>query len=159
MPNCNGSRKEPSRRSFTKAHSTITIDHDRSVEEMVRAGKYDWSNDDITSKHFLSDRKGTTQVRIQLIHFNRAMESDDVLHELDKQGLRPATLPELLALGEKHPELQRQFPIVALGSVWRRLFGDRRVACLYGHVGGRRLRLNWFDGRWCGDCRFAAVSK
>jgi hypothetical protein len=138
---------------------SVTVDHSRTVEEMVAAGKCDWSNSDISSKHFPSDKKGKVEVNIELVHFNRTMESDEVLRELDKQDLRPATLPELLAFGATYPDKQREFPIVALGSVWRGLDGDRVVACLYGNAGDRGLGLDWFVYGWGDDCRFAAVRK
>ena len=137
----------------------VTVDYGRSIEEMVASGKYDWSNSDITSKHFPIGTKGQVGVNIELVHFNRPMESDEVLRELDKQGLRPATLPELLAFGATYPEKQREFPIVALGSVWRDLDGIRHVACLYGNAGDRGLDLRWYENGWVVSCRFAAVRK
>ena len=78
---------------------------------------------------------------------------------MDEAGYRPATLAELLALGESQPELQRQFPIIALGSVWRGAFGRRRVACLYVPGYGRRLNLYYLDNDWRAHCRFLAVRK
>jgi undecaprenyl-diphosphatase len=53
----------------------------------------------------------------KLFHFNRDISSEDAIAEMDKDGFRPATLAELLALGEAQPELQKQFPIIALSSV------------------------------------------
>jgi len=89
----------------------ITVDYDSTIEEMVASGKYNWSNSDISSRHFPIGAKGKMEVNIELVHFNRIMESDEVLREFDKQGLRPATLPELLAFGASYPEKQREFPI------------------------------------------------
>jgi hypothetical protein len=109
----------------TKDGFPVVVNYNRTIEQLVKAGKYDWSNPDITSKNFPSNKKGNAQVSIQLVHFDRTMTSDEVLKELDKQGLRPATLPELLAFGAKYPDKQREFPIVALGSVWRSRGGDR----------------------------------
>jgi len=94
----------------------VTVDYDRRLERMIEDGKYDWNNSDINAKNFPIEGKGTAEVDIELVHFNRVMESDDVLKELDKMGFRPATLPELLAFGAKYLDKQREFPIVALGS-------------------------------------------
>jgi hypothetical protein len=137
----------------------ITINYDLRLERMIEDGHYDWKNSDIKAKNFPVDGKGTSAVNIELVHFNRTMHSDEVLAELDKMGLRPATLPELLAFGAKYPEKQREFPIVALGSVWRYLDGHRFVACLCGGGSERYLDLIWLECRWCADCRFAAVRK
>ena len=136
---------------------TLTINYNRSVEDGVKAGKYDWSNSDITSSHFSSEETGTKEVSIELIHFGRDMVIDEALSELDRMGLRPATIKELLPLGEKHPDLQKEFPIIALASVWRSPFGYRRCACLDGFGSGRGLHLCWVGSRWLDNCRFAAV--
>ncbi|MBU2109432.1 hypothetical protein KKB71_00515 [Patescibacteria group bacterium] len=138
---------------------TITINYDHSVKDSIKAGKYDWENDDITEKHFPSQETGTMEVAIELFHFGKNMETDKVLAELDKKGYRPATLKELLALGEKHPDLQREFTIIALGSVWRAPDGSRRYACLDRDGFERYLYLYWLANRWRDICRFAAVRK
>lgn len=141
----------------------LTVNYDRSVEDGVVAGKYDWTNSDTTSGHFPSNEIGTKEVSVELVHFGRDMTTDEVLSKLDKTGLRPATLKELLALGEGHPDLQREFPIVALGSVWQDLwqdpFGRRYCAYLHGLVSKRSLSLTWVVSWWRGRCRFAAVRK
>lgn len=137
----------------------ITVNYSRTLEQMIADGKYDWLNPDINAKNFPTEGKGTAEVDIELVHFNRAMESNKVLKELEKQGLRPATLPELLAFGAKYPEKQREFPIVALGSVWRDFGGEGSVAGLDRDGSERYLRLRWLGGRWIADDRFAAVRK
>lgn len=137
----------------------VTVDYARGLPEMIKAGKYDYANDDITAEHFPIVGEGKQGLEILLVHFGKDMESNDVLSELGKLGLRPATLPELLAFGETHPEIQREFPIIALGSVWQNRDGSRHVPYLGGWCGGRELFLIWFGDRWSGDCRFAAVRK
>ncbi len=137
----------------------LTINYERTVEDGVKAGKYDWTNNDITSDHFPSKEAGTKEVSVELIHFGKDKTTNEVLSELDNAGMRPATLKELLALSENHLDLQREFPIVALGSVWRPPGGSRDCACLYGSGSGRSLNLGWIGYRWDGHCRFAAVRK
>ena len=137
---------------------SLTINYTRTIEDGVKAGKYDWANSDITTNHFPSKETGTKEVSIELIHFGQDKTTDEVLSELDKKGLRPATLKELLALGEKHPDLQREFLIVAFGSVWQDA-DDRYCAYLDGGGSERGLDLGWVDGRWDDFFRFAAVRK
>jgi hypothetical protein len=137
----------------------ITVNYDSRLERMIEDGKYDWKNPDITEKNFPSDAKGTVGLTIELVHFNKVMESDEIQKKLDKQGLRPATLPELLAFGAKYPEKQRELPIVALGSVWRGWDGYRNVAYLYRYGSGRDLRLGCLGDGWDAYYRFAAVRK
>ena len=87
------------------------------------------------------------------------MEPDAVLKEFEshKPPLRAATLPELLAFDATYPEKQHEFPIVALGSVWRDRRGNRDVPCLLWRASERSLDLYWHDDGWGGHCRFAAV--
>jgi hypothetical protein len=140
----------------------LSVDYSRTVQEMINAGKYGWTNDNITEKHFplpteLNGKK--VSVSTKLFHFNRPINSQDAIKEMDKAGYRPATLAELLALGEKQPELQKEFPIVALGSIWTDALGDRDVPFLDVYGLERRLSLYWFDFDWYDGCRFLAVRK
>ncbi len=145
-------------RSATKTAFPVTVDYRWSLDAMIKAGRYDWVNSDITAKHF-PVKPGPTEVSIELVYFDRAMTSDDVLAELARRGLWPATLPELLAFGAKYPEKQREFSIVALASVWRRWYGHRSAPCLWWDAPERVLDLGWLDGRWGAHYRFAAVRK
>ena len=150
---------------FVRADNTIAgifrlqVNYDLNVKEAIKAGKYDWENDDINDKNFLSKRSGSALIDIRLVHFNKDMSFEDVLKELNKMGLRPVELPELLALGAECPAEQRKYPVVALGSVWRSWDGNRYVAYLYGHGGKRGLGLDDSGDGWDGHCRFAAVCK
>lgn len=84
--------------------------------------------------------------------------SEDAIAKLDKMGLRPGTVEELLAFGATFPDMQRKFPIVALGSS-AELDGRRAVAYLFGGDSGRRLNLDCWGGAWVGRYRFLAFRK
>lgn len=138
----------------------VVVDYDLSLADMIATGIYDWTNSDITAEHFPFIGEGKAEMAIELVHFGRIIEDgDECLRELDKMGLRAATLPELLAFGAKYPDMQRRFPVVALGSIWQRRDGDRNVPALWERDRGRRLDLRWFEHRWREHCRFAAVRK
>ena len=87
------------------------------------------------------------------------MSSAAAPKELDKVGLRPAMPMEILALGAKHPDLQRQFLIAGLGQNWRGPYGSRGVVCLHSDDRGRSLSLTWLESDWGEVWRFAAVPK
>jgi hypothetical protein len=139
----------------------VMIDYRRSLDEMVKAGRYDYANPNVTAKHFPVQGNGKVLAELVLFHFNRDIGSDHAIIELDKHGVVPAKIEYLLAFGAKYPELQKQFPIICLGSVWTFLFGFRRVPCLGIGVYFRRRRLSLFcwSGGWPRSCRFAAVRK
>lgn len=140
----------------------LTVDYTKIVEQAIADGKYDWKNSDITTKNFpvspeMIGKK--SDISAKLFYFNRDISSDDAISEMDKAGYRPATLMELLTLGVLFPELQRQFPIVALGSVWRDARVYRYVPCLYVGNSRRGLNLGWLDSNWDACCRFLGVRK
>lgn len=137
----------------------VSVNYDQTIEQLVMDGKYDWFSKDVTSGHFPSNEKGVAEVLVYLVNFNRDISSEDAVKELDRQGLRPATLKELLALGIAQPDLQRNNPIVALGSTWRDSIGDVRVPFLGGGGSRRRLYLLWWLGDWPSYWPFAAVQK
>ncbi len=141
---------------------TVSVDYDCPIEQLVKDGKYYWSHYDITTHYFPSTEKGEAQIKIYLMNFGRQISSEDAIREMATQGLRPATLKELLVLGATQPELQCSNPIVALGSTWRDPTDQdvQDVPYLDGRDSSRRiLSLFLFESDWNLDWRFAAVRK
>lgn len=135
----------------------VAVDYSMSLDEMIAAGHYDWMNSDITAKHFPVSGGGQREVELELVHLNREASTAYVLEELERRGLRPAKIAELLALGANHPELQKQFPIIAFGSVWRDPSGLHYLPFLRGRSDERDLDLYDYDFHWPFKCRFLAV--
>jgi hypothetical protein len=135
----------------------VTVDFDRSLESMITEGRYDWTNPDVTKTNFPYKAKGVSHVKVHLICFGDIARSEEVMQNLARASLRPATLPELLACGTIHPELQKESPVAALGSVWSHPCGGHQVPILWTGQTGRRLDLYWLENGWGSDCRFAAI--
>jgi hypothetical protein len=138
----------------------VTVNYGLTLAEMIEAGRYDWLNLNLNifKEHFPMKGEGTKEVVTELVHFNRYVVSQEVLRELDKRSFCPATIEELLSFGARYHKLQRQFPIVALGSIRRRLV-RRYVSGLWGASDGRGLGIRWFGSLWDGRHRFLAVRK
>lgn len=127
--------------------------------------QFNWVSDDFAKAKFesIDGCPGTSievrEVEFVYVHLDRDASDADVLAEHERQGVRPATFPELLAHAAKYPDEQRKFPIVARGSVTI-LGGDRLVAYLGSGGRGRGLDLGWVDGSvWGRGDRFLAVRK
>lgn len=135
----------------------VTVDVNLDLAAMIKAGKYDWVYEEITDKKFPSTKKGTSEIDLVLVHLDRCATTKEVEAELDKRGLRAATIEELLALGAAQPELQRQFPIVALGS--RCVLGAGEDVPVLDFSNGRELSLGYCDNGWDDYFRFLAVRK
>ncbi len=141
---------------------TLIVDYTKTVEQAITDGNYDWQNSNITAENFpisLEMIGKTMKVSAKLFNFNHDISSDNAVSEMDKVGYRPAALMELLAIGLLFPELQRQFPIVALGSIWRVVDGFRYMPCLDADDSERGLDLSWFVGGGGTHGRFLAVRK
>lgn len=137
----------------------VLVDYEQTLQQMITNGKYDYTNSDINASNFPTQGNGQQNIVVELVHFGRDMESEAVLKEFESRGLRAATLPELLVFGATYPEKQREFPIIALGSVWQIRNGNRYVPYLVRNGSGRELGLVWFGIKWNDFCRFAAVRK
>lgn len=156
----------------------VSVDYTCTLVEMIKAGKYDWVNDNITEKNFPIHRPSVSEaatgdggpyrvpgvqnngnIELGLVHLNKVASEEEVLRHLEQLGLRPAKIEELLAFGEKYPDIQREFPIVALGSRWRASDGLWCVAFL-GRAGDKRdLSLSWLHLAFRSDCRFLVSRK
>jgi hypothetical protein len=137
----------------------MTVDYDLPLAAAIDAGNYQGVHRSITQQNFPSRRHGQAQVEILLVRYEQRMESESVLRELDREGLRAAELPELLAFGAAYPDVQRRFSVVGLGSVWKDRKGYRNVPCLYEASEGRYLDLHWWDDGWYSYSRFAVIRK
>jgi hypothetical protein len=143
----------------TATVSRVTVDYGRPLPEAILAGGYDWVDPDITVRHFPVLGSGARALELEIVHFGRPVPAAELLAELEDRGLRPALLEELLAFGALHPESEREHPILALGSTWRRGPGLEAAVYLDGRRGRRNLALYWIEGDWPGNWRFAAVRR
>lgn len=138
----------------------VKIDYTKPLKHLIALGKYDWVNSDIDDDnfpHLVMPAPYSETLDIELLHFDEYLETEEVEKRIAQQGYRPITLVELLALGAQYPELQRELPIIALGSVWRSRGGSRFVPCLFRGGSERSLGLYWDGFRWREYCRFGVV--
>ncbi len=139
----------------------VQIDYDRPFEMGFKSGKYWWVHPHASSSP--KTQTGRAEITIELLRFD-GLAGEEILCRLQRMGFRPATLPELLALGEVFPELQKEFPIVALGSTVVANGHRFSPELSYGplnvfNIGyARFLRLFWHDDIvQTFRCRFAAI--
>ena len=97
----------------------VVVNYNQSLTDMVKAGKFDWTNPDIVSEHFPTINSGETTIDLELYQFKHGVWSYEVVELLDKAGYRPANIFELLAFEARYPDRQRKYPIVVLASKWQ----------------------------------------
>ena len=143
---------------FSITNFPVVVDYNMSLEKMIEAGKYDWGNKGINQENYRFSGSGKVELVIKLVCLGQDSDREEVLKRLKFLGLRPGTLPELLALGARYPRLQLEFPIVQLGTVrhevkrggWRGLYlrrGNKE----------RGLSAIWVDRGFLKWYRFIAV--
>jgi hypothetical protein len=145
---------------------SVAVDYSHSIEEMILACNFDCIiHQDVNSRNFLVAGNGLINVQHHLVPMYMAT-SPEALEILDELGLKPENLTGSLSFAAKHPDVQRECPIIVLGSEWIDRDGNRRVAYLHETDKKlRNLRLSYFGGRqipWEGNngwCKFIAVPK
>lgn len=137
----------------------LSLNYDLALADAIDAGSYQGVHSSITPANFPPQRHGQAEVEVILVRYPKRIDSEDVLRELDKEGLRAAELCEILAFGAEYPEVQRRFSVVGLGSVWKDRKGYLNVPCLYEASEGRYLDLHWWNDGWYSFSRFAAIRK
>jgi hypothetical protein len=135
-----------------------------SHQEQIEAGKFDWVTNydkDLILKnpaeHLYTLPIGEVKQRIILVCLGRKAKKEDVLAKMIELYVRPVLSPEFLALTRYHPDLQRRFPFIGLGSVWVDSVDCCGVLCACGNFGCRGLDLYRDNAVWGGGSRFPAV--
>lgn len=135
--------------------SPLVVDYDSYLGAMIRAGCYDLIDPRIRPENFPINRRGKEHVVARPVLFDGLISSGDAILRLLWMGLKPATLPELLAYGAKFPDEQRKHAVIALGTI----FADSLVPYLGGGPKNRDLGLEYYGGGWLGAaCRFLGTS-
>jgi hypothetical protein len=140
----------------------LTVNSDKTIEQAIEDGNYYWKNSDITVEHFPVTQKPTqkkTEVIAKIFHFNCNMNHVDIALEMDKENYRTADTMELLVLGATYPELQKKFPIIALGSLWHDVYRNYCVPCLFSFNDKRRFYLAWFVKEWNTNFYFLGIRR
>ncbi len=137
----------------------VVIDYSLSLEEMIDKGEYDRKDSRINSENFSISKKGKNEVELLLIRFNRTVCSIIVLNEMEKMGLRPARIEELLIFGSGHPMVQTRSSVLALGTSSVRATGYHEALSLTDGDSGRGLGFYMLNKEFNTYCRFLVVRK
>lgn len=105
----------------------------------IEVANYDYVDPHITPKNFPVMRHSSKMCWVELLRFGTDMTTSSVIKDMHKRGYEPARIEHLvgLDLDTNGRELQyAQFPVIALGSVWRDERGKQLVPCLHSYVSG-----------------------
>jgi len=111
----------------------VEVDGTKTLKQMIMDGNYDQDNfgfcRDQPSFDIANKTKRTEVIKLFNFKKNREDTGLSFKTEMKKEGFRPSTVEELLALGAKYPNLQRRFPVMAFGSL--SMVTDRRLGPCY----------------------------
>lgn len=147
---------------------TLNVNYDLTLDEMIKAGKYNYVHDQITKDNFPINRPAIElgyliTKEVVLVCMKKKASAYEVIVHMKKYGLRSAQIEELLAFGRERPSVQREFPVVGFGSSWvdRAHHSTIVVPSLGGDAFDREVRLNEFDyySNWPSNYCFLAVRK
>lgn len=148
------------------ATGILVVDYSLNLQQMIAAGKYDWTNSNIIEERFPVKPQGQVAEKVEyeymLDYPNRDISTNDELKRvasIDKDNpWQVAEISHLLAYGAAHPEDQRKFPIIGLGSV-ADVGGYRGCPCLGSDGSERGLYLGLVVNDWDAGCRFLLVRR
>jgi hypothetical protein len=145
---------------WARSFWSVEADYDQGLEAMIKAGRYDRKNDDITPKNFPLKYQGKRVVpNLELAQFDEMIKGTEAVKQLESLGYECADIGLLLAFGAAYPNEQRRRPIVALASQWRDSDGRVRVPCLDSDGSDRRLSLRWLESDFYPRCQFLVSHK
>ncbi len=130
--------------------NNFPINGQSSARPLVTPGNGPYRADEIPSED-------TT--KIVLVDMHGKAKSDEALEYMKRRHLRPIGTRHLLAIGEQHPDIQRQFTVVALESLAVRFGGGDQVLGLNGSASKRILNIFWYATLWNEQTRFGAIAE
>lgn len=135
--------------------------HFDNLSAAIAAGRYDYVDPSITAANLcIEDAPITINAQLVLYTPSRNITSKAAVWDMRRRlglHIEQDQIWELLAFGEKYPDVQRSLACVALGSVCVDAGGGRDVPWIDRWDAKRRLCLGyWFDG-WNPHYRFLAA--
>ncbi|OGD69389.1 hypothetical protein A2811_00850 [Candidatus Campbellbacteria bacterium RIFCSPHIGHO2_01_FULL_34_10] len=125
----------------TKGTMKVMVDENQSVNSLVNMGKYDKTNDAVCSHYFPNPMNPKKEEReMKLFFFNERRgrtTTEQIIAEMDKEGYRPATIHEILALGIAYPDKkdlgtdEYGLCVYAIGSATTAVTGNSSMVFLY----------------------------
>lgn len=144
----------------------VLVNYDLPHQKQIETGKFDWiTNYDNklirknSTEHLVPVPNGEIEQRLTLLHLDRYAKTKEVLAEMEKLNLRPTSSHETLAFAAAHPDVQRKFPLIGLGSVWVDSDGYRVSLYLCRFSDKRDLGLRLYGREWRDRCHFLAIRK
>lgn len=136
----------------------VTVDYSKSLEEMINEAQFDYLNSGISGEHFKVKGEGSVNKAIVLFQFTVPKTTEEIVEFIQAQGYEPSGIEDLIALATEYPDEQKTgYPIIELGTIWKRAEKEEVVAVLRGGNNDRNMHLLRTANKWSPSERFAAT--
>lgn len=138
----------------------VKINYQLTLSMMIVLGKYQKVDSDITAEHFSITKSGEMEENLVIFPFEKRISTVEIVTIMGSENYEPAAIEHILAFGAKYPEVQKQFPISALGSRWRVSINLFMVPTLdVSSCNWRSLKLDFSSFTWDEGRGFLAMPK
>lgn len=129
-----------------------------SYAELVALGKYDEVLIEIEPTAPFPEASSFGRFNCWLFRYAEAIGTGKLISLMIRQQLIPANFIHLLGFGAQYPNIQRLFPVVALGELYTPMFSREFAHSLSCFGGLRRLEFRYANQKWDDAYRFLAVT-
>lgn len=137
----------------------IFMDPAKTHEQLIVEGNYNFVHESVSSRNFPQKNiliRENVMLMIRLFLFQNETSSLEAEMIIKSNGCQSANLDTLILFGNKYPNMQRNFLLTALGSVWFET--DYRYCPILKSINGQRqIDLMWFDGGWLAKTVFIGI--
>ena len=127
-----------------RSYDEVLVSYHLTLRKLIEFGDYPLKTGNrLISEsfaHVRGNKLKAKEMKMFTLHFGRDVPMAEVLEECHRRALAPACAHEILSFALQYPELQLQFPIVALGSLRRCVKGVYKCIVL-----GRVARMRDVD--------------
>ncbi len=122
--------KELLRKSSYIIFDDFEVDANQGFNQLKKLGVYDFIDPNLNEKNFSIANKTNRNVKAGILNFGKTVTYAESVSVLEKLFLSSMVTEEILTLGIKYPDLQRQHSIVALGSYFEDFHQQFRIPLL-----------------------------
>jgi hypothetical protein len=143
------------REKMDKKRFFVKINLSENAKKMIKEGFYDRLDLGIKKKKIGTPKKyHQGEVEVKLFSFDQKTEIGEIKKAMNQEGFQPGTTMELLVLKKDNFELQKNFPIFAIGDK-----EDSPLLFIQTHRYGKKLGLIKPGSPWHENSHFLGIKR
>ena len=143
--------------SWSHSVFDVVMNYASLSSDLIAVGRHNVVDEEIRHRNFPLVGRGVKTIRVRLYSFSKVISGPAVLGYFKARNIRAAKSEELFAFTAQHPEMEKAYPLVALGNPWRVEDDTVRVTCAMEVDGVRRLETILLEHKFDPIYRFLGV--